>query len=232
MKNAMKAAFPVTIPILLGYVPLGVAFGLMLENAGYGLIWAVASSVAMYTGTGQFLEVRFLDAAAPLLEIALLTFVLNSRMLFYGLSFINKFGSAGKWKWYLIFALTDETYALLCAVKCPESVDEKTFMLAVSFLNQCYWVAGGVIGVLAGSLIAIDTTGIDFIMPALFIVLAMDQWKAYPSRLPAVIGLACSVLLLMALGPGHFMIPALLVMMLALLAARRRIEKTGRNDDS
>jgi 4-azaleucine resistance transporter AzlC len=224
MKEAIIKAFPISIPVLLGYVPLGIAFGIMMAHAGYGVVWAFGSSLFIYTGTGQFMEVGFLSTAAPLLEVALVMLVLNSRMMFYGLSFLEKFDSMGGLKWYMIFSLTDETYALLCAVKCPDGVDEKRFMLALSGMNQLYWISGGVIGVLAGSVIPFDITGIDFIMTALFVVLAMDQWKVYRSHEPAIIGLLSSLVMLAILGPDNFMIPALLVIIAGLIIRRRRIE--------
>ena len=180
----IKRAFPVTIPVLLGYVPLGIAFGLMMANAGYNALWAFASSVTIYSGTGQFVSVHFLSSAASLLEVVLIIVILNSRMMFYGLSFLRRFDGMGWKKWYMIFSLTDETYAILCAVPAPEGLDARKFMFCVSALNQSYWVIGSVIGAVCGAMIRIDTTGVDFIMTALFVVLCMDQWRRYPTTIP------------------------------------------------
>ena len=231
MKKALRHAIKITLPIFLGYVPLGIAFGLMLQNAGYNVLWALISSVSIYSGTGQFVEVSFLDMRTAIYEVALIAIILNSRMMFYGLSFLERFAAAGKRKWYLIFALTDETYALLCAVKKPEDVKDGDFMLAVSMLNQSYWVLGGVIGVLAGTLIGVDTKGVDFIMTALFVVLAMDQWKAYASHLPAIIGLVSGLSMLALFGPENFLIPALVLITLLLIIFRRRIEGKAAADE-
>lgn len=227
MKKTLRAAFPITIPVLLGYVPLGIAFGFMMANAGYNALWAFLSSMTIYSGTGQFVSVSFLSEAAPLLEIVLIIVIMNSRMMFYGLSFLDRFSGMGWRKWYMIFSLTDETYAILSATQAPEGVDEKKYMFYIAALNQSYWVIGGIIGVVAGSMIRIDTTGIDFIMTALFVVLAMDQWKRYASHEPFFIGLFCSVVSLAIFGAANFMVPALLSILVLLIVRRKKIEVGG-----
>jgi 4-azaleucine resistance transporter AzlC len=170
------------------------------------------------------METSFLRAAAPLLEVVLIMLALNSRMMFYGLSFLDKFRGLGPLGWYLTFALTDETYALLCATECPKDVEEKFFMAALSGLNHSYWICGGIIGVVAGTLLPFDATGVDFIMTALFVVLAADQWRAYKSHEPVVIGFAASLLALAFLGPDRFMIPALVLITAALAVRRKSID--------
>ena len=225
MKTAIKKAFPVTIPVLLGYVPLGIAFGLMMVNAGYNVIWTIISSLTVYSGTGQFVETSFLQAQTALYEVAVIIIILNSRMMFYGLSFLDRYKMMGAKKWYLIFALTDETYALLCVQQTPEGVKESDFMLAVSFLNQIYWIIGGILGAVAGSIIRFDIGGIDFIMTTLFVVLAINQWKTYKSHEPVFIGLIASVGSLLLFGPDNFMIPALVIITVVLIVRRKRIEE-------
>ena len=221
----IKQAFKVTVPIMLGYVPLGIGFGLIMANAGYNALWAFFSSMSIYSGTGQYMSVNFLSHGASVLEIILIIVIMNSRMMFYGLSFIEKFGGMGAAKWYMIFALTDETYALLCTIKPPEGIDEKKFMFCIAMMNQSYWVIGGVIGALFGAVIRIDITGIDFIMTALFVVLCMDQWNKYRSHQPFFIGLFCSVLMLLVFGPADFMIPALLGILISIICRKKSIEK-------
>jgi len=224
MKEAIKKAFPITIPIMLGYVPLGIGFGLIMANAGYNALWAFFMSMSIYSGTGQYMTANFLSSAAPLLEIALIIVILNSRMMFYGLSFLERFNAMGLKKWYMIFSLTDETYAILCTVKAPEGVDEKKFIFCISALNQSYWAAGSVIGALFGAFITIDITGVDFIMTALFVVLCMDQWKRYKSRQPFFIGLFCSLIMLVIFGSSDFMIPTLIAILVCLIFRRKSIE--------
>lgn len=225
MKQAIKAAFPVTIPVMLGYLSIGIAFGLLFENAGYNFIWAFFASLTVYAGAMQFIAVSFFHGGIGLIQIAVMTLVVNFRHIFYGLSFLDRFNGMGKKKWYMIFALTDETYSLLCSRKAPDGVDEKMFFFCVAFLNQSYWILGSVIGSLAGSMITFNTKGMDFAMTALFIVIFLDQWKAYSSHIPALIGLACTVGVLFFAGPGNLVIPSMALIVIALMLARKPIEK-------
>lgn len=225
MKQAIKAAFPVTIPVLLGYLSIGIAFGLLFENAGYHFIWAFFMSLVVYAGAMQFIAVSFFYGGIGLIQIAVMTIVVNVRHIFYGLSFLDRFNGMGLKKWYMAFALTDETYSLLCGMKAPSHVDEKKFFLCVAMLNQSYWVLGSVIGSLAGSLITFDTTGMDFAMTALFIVIFIDQWKAYASHIPALIGLGCTIAALQMIGPDNLVIPSMILIVVALMLARKQIEE-------
>ncbi len=224
MKQAIKTAFPVTIPVLLGYLSIGIAFGLLFENAGYNFIWAFFTSLIVYAGAMQFIAVSFFYGGIGLIQIAIMTLIVNFRHIFYGLSFLDRFNDMGRKKWYMAFALTDETYSLLCGKKAPDGVDEKKFYFCVAFLNQSYWILGSVIGSLAGALIAFDTTGMDFAMTALFVVIFLDQWKAYPSHLPALIGLGGTIAVLLVIGPGNLVIPSMILIIIALMLARNQIE--------
>ena len=224
MKQAIKVAFPVTIPVLLGYLSIGIAFGLLFENAGYNFIWAFFMSLSVYAGAMQFIAVSFFYGGIGLIQIAVMTLVVNVRHIFYGLSFLDRFNGMGKKKWYMAFALTDETYSLLCGMKAPENVDEKKFFFCVAFLNQSYWVLGSVIGSLAGSLITFNTKGMDFAMTALFIVIFIDQWKSYSSHIPALIGLGCTIAALAVIGPGNLVIPSMVLIVIALMLARKQIQ--------
>lgn len=224
MKQAIKAAFPFTIPVLLGYLSIGIAFGLLFENAGYNFIWAFFTSLIVYAGAMQFIAVSFFYGGIGLIQIAVMTVLVNIRHIFYGLSFLDRFSDMGKKKWYMAFTLTDETYSLLCSTKAPPGVDEKKFVICVAFLNHSYWILGSVIGSLAGSLITFDTTGMDFAMTALFIVIFIDQWKAYSSHIPALMGLGCTVLALLIAGPDNLVIPAMILIVAALLLSKKQIE--------
>jgi len=225
MRETIKKAFPITIPIMLGYVPLGIGFGLIMANAGYNAAWAFLSSVTIYSGTAQYMAADFLSHGAGLLEIILIIVVMNSRMMFYGLSFLERFNGMGLKKWYMIFSLTDETYAILCTAKAPDGIDEKNFMFCIAFLNQSYWIIGGVIGALFGTVLRINITGVDFIMTALFVVLCVDQWERYKTHEAFWIGLSCSLVMLVVFGADNFKIPALLGILVVLIVGRKGIEK-------
>ena len=166
-RKTLAAAFPVTLPVLMGYLAIGMAFGLMLQSAGWGAGWAALMSITIYAGSGQYLGVALLAAGAPLSKVAFLTLMVNFRHLVYGLSMLEKFRGMGLRKFYMIFSLTDETYALLSSAQAPAEVDEHDFFFTVALLDQSYWVLGSVIGSLLGAALGFDTTGVDFAMTAL-----------------------------------------------------------------
>ena len=219
-----SAAFPVTVPVLMGYLAIGMAFGLMLQSIGYGVGWAALMSLAIYAGSGQYLGVSLLAAGAPLAQTAFLTLMVNFRHLVYGLSMLEKFRGMGLRKFYMIFSLTDETYALLSSAQAPEGVDEHDFFFTVALLDQSYWVLGSVIGSLLGSALGFDTTGVDFAMTALFLVIAVGQWKAAGSHLPALLGGAATLVSLLLVGAEDMLLPALAIIVIALTLFRPRLE--------
>ena len=214
-------AFKQTIPVMLGYIFLGIAFGLLLQNAGYSFVWAFLASVVIYAGSMQFVLVSLLTAGAGLLHTAVMTLFINGRHIFYGLSFVEKYKKIGKAYPYMVFSLTDETYSVLCSVKIPEGMEEKKVFFWISLLDQCYWITGSVIGALAGSHIPFNSTGIDFSMTALFVVIVVEQWQGQKSHFPALLGAACGIAWLLILGPDQFILPALCSCMAVLLLARR-----------
>ena len=225
MLGAFRAALPRTLPVLAGYLVLGVAFGLLLNSIGLGVFWAAAMSILVYAGSAQFLAVSLIGASASLPQVALLTFLLNFRHFFYGLSMVSRYQGVGKRKLYLAFALSDETYAILAGALPPAQVDPADYYFAVSLLDQCYWVAGSLIGTTVGQLITFDTTGVDFAMTALFVVLAVEQWKSARRHAPALFGVCCGVVCLLIFGPDLFLIPALAAIVALLLLFRRRLEE-------
>lgn len=223
--RAARAAFPHTIPVMAGYVCIGIAFGLMLRDAGYGVLWAAAMSLFVYTGAGQIMAVPLLATGAPLGQVALLTVVIDLRHLVYGLSMLDKFKSLPwKRKLYLVFALSDETYALLAGVQPPEGVETGRFYTAIAALDQCYWVVGSVLGSLCGSLLRLDLTGVDFAMTALFLAILTEQWRERKNRLPALLGLGVTAISLALVGAEHMLIPALAAVVALMLALRGSIE--------
>ena len=228
-RRAFAAAFPATVPVLMGYLSIGIAFGLMLEAVGYNVIWAFFMSLTIYAGSGQYMGVELLATGAALVNVAALTLILNFRHLVYGLSLLEKFRGMGVRKLYMIFSLTDETYALLSSARVPERVDPHDYYFAVAVLDHSYWILGSVIGAVAGALIPFSTEGVDFAMTALFVVIAVDQWRSYRRHLPAVLGAGVTVLFLIVL--GHFfgqdqmLLISLGVIVLCLLVLRDRLDE-------
>ena len=219
-RQTARFAFRQSLGVLFGYVFLGTAFGILLRQAGFGALWSLAFSGLVYAGSLQFVLAGFLAAPTALPTVALMSLFINARHLFYGLSFIERFRSMGKKRPYMIFSLTDETYSVLCGMdEVPAGVDKNGAMFLVALLDQLYWVAGSLLGTLAGGL-PLDFTGIDFSMTALFLVIFLEQWRGAKSHLPALLGLGCGAAFLLALGPDNFLPPALCATVAVLLLAR------------
>lgn len=225
--KALPFAFKQTIPVAMGYIFLGTAFGILMNETGYGFFWTLAASVLIYAGSMQFVLVSLLAAGAPLYTVALMTLFINGRHIFYGLGFIEKFRRMGKRFLYMVLSLTDETYSVLCALDCPAGVDEGDASFLIALLDHSYWVFGSVLGALLGKALPFDMTGIDFSMTALFVVIFVGQWKQYKSHIPALTGLMCALISLVLLGPDRFLLPALAAAVTILVAFRRVIERAG-----
>ena len=200
--QTIRQAFYKSIPVLAGYVVIGMGFGILMRNAGYGTAWAAAMSIFMYAGSMQYVGVGLLTGGASVLTTAITTFMVNARHLFYSISMINTYKDAGKYKPFMIFALTDETYSLLCDGKVPAGVEPERYRFFVSFFNYCYWVAGSILGNLLGA-----------VLP-------------FSNHVPALTGLLCTLLSLAVFGRENFLIPAMLLITLALSLLRRDGEET------
>ena len=223
--GTVRYAFVKSLPVLFGYLFLGAAFGIMLVQAGYNAVWAFFTSLFVYAGSGQFLLVELLSTAASLPVVFLMSFLINSRHIFYGLSFVEKFRAFGARKPYMIFSMTDETYSVLCSVEYPPYVDEIQCAFYISLFDQLYWIAGGVLGALLGQLIPFDFKGIEFSMTALFVVIVVDQWRSSKKHLPAIIGALSAVLCLVLIGADNFILPSLSLTAASLIILRKPLEK-------
>ena len=208
----------------------------MFADKGYNFLWAGLMSLLVYAGSGQYLAVNFFDPSVSFLQVIFLTFMVNVRHIFYGLSLLEKFKVSGKKKPYMVFSLTDETYSLYFLTKTPPDVDEGKFLFALATLNQSYWIVGSMIGALAGTLIPFNSKGIDFAMTALFIVIFVEQWLEKKNRFPAIIGVVASLICLLIFGKDSFILPSMIVIMVILLSNHRIEEKKNKtgeveNDD-
>ena len=224
----LKKAFLDTIPVMTGYVVLGIGFGIVLETKGYGVGWALAMSLFIYAGSMQYVAIDLLTGGASLLTTALTTLMVNARHLFYGISMIDRYKGAGLKKIYMMFALTDETYSLVCQDSLEEDPAAKAaqhrYYITVSFFDQIYWVSGSVIGSLLGAVIPFNTEGIDFALTALFVTIFMEQWLSTKDHRPALVGVAASVICLVIFGADSFLIPTMIVITLLLTGLRKSIE--------
>ena len=226
-KNLIKTAFIKSLPVMAGYVVLAIGFGILMKEAGYGLFWSFLMSFTVYAGSMQYVAVSLLSSGASLISAALTTLMVNARHLFYGVSMTDKYKDAGKKKPYLIFALTDETYSLLCGDDYPTGEDKHWYSFFIALFNQCYWVIGSIIGSILGSLITFNTAGIDFSMTALFVTVFVEQWLTAENHLPAIAGLFCSVGCLLIFGPDSFLIPTMISITLVLALFKNVMDRSG-----
>ena len=225
LKNrTIRQAFFKSIPVLAGYVVLGIGFGILMRDAGYGVLWTAAMSLFIYAGSLQYVGVGLLAGGASVLTTAITSLMVNARHLFYSISMIEKYRDAGKYKPYMIFALTDETYSLLCDGMTPSGVEPNQYRFLVSLFNHSYWVAGSIIGSLLGAVLPFSTEGIEFSMTALFVAAFTEQWLTTKDHVPALTGLICTLLCLVVFGRDNFLIPAMLLITLVLTLLRGREE--------
>ncbi len=226
--SIVRKSFIKSLPVMAGYIVLGIGFGILLRNAGYGTAWSFAMSLFIYAGTMQYVGVGLISGGASVITAAIATVMVNARHLFYSISMIDRYKGSGKFKPYLIFALTDETYSLLSDGVVPEGMeDPKDFNLyrfLVSLFNQCYWVTGSVLGSLLGAVLPFSTEGIEFSMTALFIASFTEQWLTTRDHVPALTGLIGTAVCLAIFGPERFLIPAMLLITLVLTLLRGRKE--------
>lgn len=223
-KKAIRTTFLDTVPVLTGYVFLGFGFGILMNESGYGIGWSLCMSLLIYAGSMQYVAIGLLTSSASLLTVAMTTFLVNARHLFYGISMVDTYKGAGKKKPYLIFALTDETYSLVSRNQPPEGISRIGYCFLVSLFDQCYWVAGTILGALAGQLIPINYEGIDFVLTALFVTIFTEQWLTSKNHVPALIGVGATVISLLLFGKEVFLIPSMVLIALLLTAGA----KTGR----
>lgn len=225
MVKTARYAFARSLPVLAGYLVLGLGFGVLLASKGYGLGWAVVMSTLIYAGSMQYLAVDLLAGGASLVAAALMTLTVNARHLFYGVSMVERYRDVGPAKPYLVFALTDETYSLVCSGDPPAGVDRKGYFLLVSLLDHLYWIAGSALGALLGGALPFDSTGIDFSMTALFLVVMTEQWRTSRDHRPALVGLGVSLACLWVFGASDFLIPAMVGITVVLTLLRGRLQE-------
>ena len=209
MKEAFKFAFPHTIPIMAGYIFLGIPFGLLAVSQGFSPLFAILMSVIIYSGAIQYAAIDVFLASFNPINAIILTLMVGARHIFYGIAMLTKFSKLDSKKYYTIFGLTDETFSVLVSIDVPENLSRDWVYFFITLLNQMYWVSGTVIGVLLGSMITINLEGIDFVLTALFITIFVDQWLNSSSKVPALVGILSGLLCLVLFGANNFMIPAM-----------------------
>lgn len=221
-RETVKRAFIASLPVMAGYIVLGIGFGILLSAKGYSFWWALLMSVTIYAGSMQYVGVNLLAGGASVISTALMTLMVNARHMFYGISMIENYRDMGWRKWYAIFGLTDETYSLVCVEpKLPDNVKRKNYYFLITLMNQCYWITGSLIGALLGNAVSFNSAGIDFSMTALFVTIFVEQWEKNRQHFPALFGLFISLVCLVIFGADQFMVPAMIGISIGLLLFRK-----------
>lgn len=224
-KKAFRAALPHTLPICVGFLFLGMSYGFLMRSKGFSFLYPMLMSMFIFAGSMEFVTVNLLLSAYNPLYAFFLTLMVNARHLFYGISMLAKYRNVGLKKLYLIYGMCDETFAVNCAVTPPEDVDRGWFMFFVTLLNQIYWVGGATLGALLGYVVRIDTTGIEFVMTALFVVMFLGQWEEAKDHRPALTGLGCSLICLLIFGGDRFILPAMALIIVCFMLGQKKPRK-------
>lgn len=224
-RKTILYSFKTSLPVMAGYIVLGMGFGILLRGKGFGWPWALGMSVTIYAGSMQYVAVDLLAGGASFFTTVIMTLMVNIRHLFYGVSMLSKYKDTGKYKPYLIFALTDETFSIACDAQPVDGVDMNLFYFCLSAFDQLYWIIGCVAGNLLGNIIPFSTDGIDFSMTALFLVILINQWEAADDHKPVLTGLIITLACLLIFGSENFLIPSMIFITLALLGEKKFIKE-------
>ncbi|GGN99531.1 azaleucine resistance protein AzlC [Saccharibacillus kuerlensis] len=223
--QAFRAAFPVTVPILAGFMFLGIAYGVFMNVSGFGTGWAFLMSLLIFAGSMEFVAVGLLLGPFNPLGALLLTLMVNARHLFYGISMLEKYKGTGWKKPYLIFGMCDESFSINYSARIPSHIDRGWYQFFVTLLNHSYWVAGAMIGSVLGSFVAFDLQGLEFVMTALFVVIFVEQWMKEKVHDSALLGIGISVLSLIVFGADKFIVPAMIAILAVLTLTRKALER-------
>lgn len=226
--DALRAAFPYTVPILAGFLFLGMTYGVYMVQSGFSFWYPMLTSLTVFGGSLEFVIVSLFRGAFNPVQALMVTLMIQARHLFYGISMLDKYRGTGAKKFYLIFGMCDETFSVNCSVDVPAGVDRGWFMFFVTLLDQLYWFFGASLGALFGMLIRFNTEGLDFAMTALFVVIFIEQWKKDRQHISAMLGLGLSALCLAVFGPDRFLLPAMAAILAALALLRKNIEQSDR----
>lgn len=222
---ALKAAFPHTIPIFAGFWFLGLTYGIYMNVSGFSFLYPMFMSLLIFAGSVEFVAVNMLLGVFDPLQALLMTFMINARHLFYGISMLDKYNGTGWKKFYLIYGMCDESFSINYTAEIPPDVDRGWFMFFVTFLNHMYWFTGATLGGLFGSLVNFNTEGLDFVMTAMFVVIFMEQWMKDERHASALLGIVLSLACIIVFGAENFIIPAMLAIVGALTVLRKVLEK-------
>lgn len=223
---AFCTAFPYTIPIFAGFIFLGIAYGILMNSLGFNAFYPILISFIVFAGSMEFIAATLLMGAFNPINALFLTLMVNARHLFYGISMLDKYREVGKKKWYMIFGLCDESFAINSSIDIPNHVDKGWVMFFVTLFNHFYWVLGAALGGIFGSFIGFNTEGLDFVMTALFVVIFVEQWMKEKNHTSSLIGLGASITCLIVFRGSNFIIPAMIAILGLLTLLRKSMESS------
>lgn len=229
-KTTVVTAFKASIPVLFGYVVLGFGFGVLVASHGWKWWWATLMSIFIYAGSMEFVTVDLIAGGASLISTAVMALMVNLRHIFYSITMLEPYKDSGRVKPWLVFLLTDETFSLVVSPELPEGTDRKKYYFWVSLLDYLYWISGSTIGAIFGNLVSFNSTGIDFSMTALFVIIFVEQWEKATDHLPAIIGVGISVVCRLLFGPDRFLIPTIIFITAALILLRKKLDGSKKED--
>lgn len=227
LRRAASCAFPYTLPILAGFLFLGITYGIYMNVSGFSFWYPMLMSLTIFAGSAEFVAADLLLSPFAPLQALLMTLMINARHLFYGLSMLDRFRGTGRKKLYLIFGMCDESFSINCTARIPQDVDRGWFMFFVTLFNHLYWFVGATLGGVFGSLLHFDTEGLDFVMTAMFVVIFLEQWGKEKNHISSLLGLAVSLVCLLLFGADGFLIPAMLAILALLSTLRGGLERGG-----
>ncbi len=214
-KKSFRRAFRDSLPIMAGYLALGIGYGVLLQSKGYSFWWAILMSVTMFAGSGQYAGVDFMASGASLLTTAFMTLIINCRHFFYGVS-----------------RLTDETYSITATVKLEDDISPKKYYFFLTALNHSYWITGCVLGAVLGMFLPFSGEGVDYAMTALFIVIMVEQWLDNKNHLPAILGATTTAVCLVVFGAEFFIVPALFLIAAEMVIFRKKLDPAAKEKTS
>ncbi|HHF1357862.1 azaleucine resistance protein AzlC [Haemophilus influenzae] len=225
--EAAKAAFPYSVPMIAGFLFLGIAYGIYMKALGFGFLYPTLMALLIYAGSVEFIAAGALIAPFSPISVLLITLMISARQIFYGISMLEKYGiHIGKKRWYLITTLVDESFSLNYMAKIPSHLDKGWYMFFVSLYLHIYWVLGAAMGNLFGTVLPFNLKGVEFSMTALFLVIFAENWLKEKSHESSLLGLGIALVFLFIIGKEYFLIPTLISIWLILTMRIAKLETT------
>ena len=223
-RKALTYAFRASLPIMAGYGFLGLTYGIYMHELGFSFIYPMLLAITVYAGSAEFLLGNMLLGSFNPLQTFLMVLMVNARHIFYGLSSLETFKGLGWKKFFLIFGMSDETFALTSSTKIPEGVDRGWFLLWLTWLDEFYWVTSATLGGLTAEWFHIHLHGLGFVLTAMFTAIFVDNWTREHNHVSSVSGLMITGLCLIIFGADNFIIPSMVVILVFLTLLRKKLE--------